>query len=168
MNPRPTRAVIELLEAKALLSRARVVSGVSFKQIGNALGAAENLVANLMHPSQLRDNMRLGDLLKLSKDPDMRAFVTEVLAAVQANYEQQTLRVCDLEAMSHGTATADVARMALKSVAARLWPQIGPITTEPRAQETANGNATNDSPVRTPGEGRANGANRRRRKVAPG
>jgi hypothetical protein len=159
---------MELLEAKALLSRARVVSGVTFKQIGNSLGAQENLVANLMHPSQLRDNLRLGDLLKLSKDPDMRGFVSEILAAVQLNYEQQHLRVCDLEMMSHGTATAEMARVALRSVAARLWPQIGPITTEPRAQETANGNGTNDSPVRTPGEGGAAGTNRRRRKVVEG
>ncbi len=125
------RAEPELLEAKQLLSRAKVLCGLTAKDVAAALGCSKGVADKLWEPSQREDNMRIGDLILLSKHPSMRAFVAEVLGGIQANFNLQTLRICDLQTMTMSSTSRVVAREALRDVVAKLYPEFSADTSEP-------------------------------------
>lgn len=164
MTPhRPTHP--ELAEAKRVLSRALRSSGVTGKGVAAALGVSQQHVDHMLNHH--RTHMRVADLLRLSKQPDMCEFVQQVLAALYTNVSQQHLRVCDLDAMS--TTSPDAARAALATVAGRLWPQIGPVTSQiPDGVEngTDTASATDSAPVRGAGTIAATSTTRQRGSVA--
>ena len=109
---------------KHVLSAAFKRANVDHKTIAAIIGTSDDKVWRMFSMDQSHIHMRVGDLYALANHPDSARFVKLVLAGFHSVIDPQELRVCDLEAMSHSELTTSIARMRLRPLLVKLFPEL--------------------------------------------
>lgn len=111
-------------EGRAMAYRARVRSNVQAKEIAAAIHVNVTDVFRRFDPRNAEHrNLSLTDMILMARQPETVEVVTNLLAELHALIDVHDLRVCDVDAMSKSAVTSDLARMAVRTIAERLWPE---------------------------------------------